>query len=1303
TIPSGVTTINNNAFAITRYTDCTFPAGVSVVTASVLQNNNKLVNMTFKGSITSFGNSAFSGCSALRNMTFEGKTAPTTFGTSVFNLVTKLNVFYPANGTGYDTDAFKNAFPTGTTFTPVASKPVATGLSISGKGLVGNTLQGSYSTFTGAGTSIEAGSTATWRRADDSAFTTNVTTIQTVPISAGTKVDYTLTPEDNGKYIQFSVTPRSNATEYSVGDEVSVVLKEKVRIPNTVPTVTLLSPREGYKIYQGKDIQLTADATCDNTTITKVEYYANGNKVCESNVAPFAAVWSGAEVVDYTVFARAYNALSESADSPSISMRVADLSEQTEPIVAKKWDYNFNQFTSSEVYTSTTGITLPGAYSPVISISSGGTVQSANGMFGKATDDYHLQINSINGSMTPATINFNIDRLDMPINNIVASMDVAFSTTNETRYVFAYQTPAAPYNAFIFSNDGKIKYQRKEGSFTFKDENGNDLTYEVNKWYHVEARYDFIEKTLTLYMDGEKLSTINDVVSSPADYISTSFIRTYGIHAASQTGIVYADNLFLGQMQESYVTSVMTSPIQSYNLKGSAIKFEGYAKDSNDKEISRVEFYANDTLIAEKTGSTYSFTLSNLPCGNYDIVAKAINSEGQAGYSNVVHIVVDGIFLPRMYSDGMLLQRNKPISIAGTGINGVTVDVALNGATASTEVKSGKWKVTLPAQPATKSTTLTISTSEGVTTVFKDVAIGELIMCSGQSNMAYALTSFSNLLPLADKTYEDIRLFVQPETSYGSTKDDIPLGYWTVATPSAACRFSAVGFLSGRDYYLSQNGEVPVGLIKGSVGGSTITKWVDAAAYNYDPDLAADKQYIANHYNGMIYPWRDYTIGSVLWYQGESDTRHVFHYEKMMTALINSWRNTWKDDSLNFVVIQLPIFNFRQTYKDARDSTGVREGQYNVSKTFDNVVTVISVDTGHATGIHPSDKLPISVRSSLALQHLTNPSDATLIWKSPSYDHFMQEGDLMTIYFNDVAGGLKTIDDKSIKGFKIAGDDGVFRDIEVSLTNNTILVDTSSVTGTPKVRYAWEDSPALVGNYTTLNLVNSANLPMAPFRTDRDRNQFKSIDVETLTLYDPYNFTPSILWVTASGIANGESIITVNAKDYDDDVAKVEVYADSILLGEATRVGTSNLFKYRWDNPQPGRHILHAIATDTAGATSIKRDITFGASNPINPQKFEVLLEELSILPFEDLSGKVIDSFYGENGVAVSAEFTHGSAILLIAAYDGNKLISMKSAIGNSVSFTAAELSSATSVKAFLFRDSTNIEPLCPYQEILKN
>ncbi|MDD4689681.1 MAG: leucine-rich repeat domain-containing protein, partial [Eubacteriales bacterium] len=175
-IPSGVTTINNNAFAITRFTDCTFPAGVSVVTASVLQNNNKLVNMTFKGSITSFGNSAFSGCSALRNMTFEGKTAPTTFGTSVFNSVTKLNVFYPANGTGYDTEAFKNAFPTGTTFTPVASKPVATGLSISGKGLVGNTLQGSYSTFTGAGTSIETGSTATWRRADDSAFTTNATT-----------------------------------------------------------------------------------------------------------------------------------------------------------------------------------------------------------------------------------------------------------------------------------------------------------------------------------------------------------------------------------------------------------------------------------------------------------------------------------------------------------------------------------------------------------------------------------------------------------------------------------------------------------------------------------------------------------------------------------------------------------------------------------------------------------------------------------------------------------------------------------------------------------------------------------------------------------------------------------------------------------------------------------------------------------------------------------------------------------------------------------------------------------------------
>lgn len=1189
------------------------------------------------------------------------------------------------------------------------TKPVASDVSVLGDPLVGSTLQGSYTTFKCPEGSTESGSTATWSRADDSGFTTNVVPIKTEPISAGITSNYTLTNQDDGKYIKFSVVPRSNAADNNVGDEASSILSSKIRVPQTVPIVNLTSPRDGYRVYVGNDINMSATAVCDNTTITKIEYYANNIKCTESSTSPYLATWSGAAVGDYSVFARAYNALGEHADSAVINMRVADLSERTDPVWAKKWGYDFNQFTNSNTFDSTTGLTFPGTLPPTINISTGGTVQSAHGLFGKSADDYHLQINSISGNITPATLKFDISSLDNPINNVVAQMDIAFSTTNEKRYAFTYRTPGNLYSSLVFYDDGKIKYTCKSGTFAFKDDNGNDLTYQANKWYNVAVKYDFVNKTIMYYIDGKKLNTVDEVPSSPIDFLSISELEVYGTHGTT-TGIMYVDNLYVGQEQDFYVTSVLSSPLQGYNLKGSAIKFEGYAKDANGKAISKVEFYANNSLIAEKTGSNYSFTLSNLPCGNYDVFAKAINVDGEEGISKTVHIVVDGIFLPKMYSDGMLLQRNKPIKIAGTGIDGVTVTAALNGSTVNAVVANGQWQLMLPAQAATKSTTLTISTSEGVTTIFKDVAIGELIMCSGQSNMAYTIGYFPSLVPEADKTYDDIRMFDEPiiDGDFPPPQTDIPLGYWTHATPSAAYMFSAVGFLTGKYYYLSQNGQVPIGLIKGAVGGTTINRWVESTAYDHDPDLYGIKSNMSNYFNRMIYPWKDFTIGTVLWYQGESDTQLIYNYEKRMTALIKSWRAV-RNDNINFVVVQLPIWTYKDLYSCPTSAVGVRAGQFNVSKTLDNVASVIAIDCGSAAigSVHPADKQPIAKRCALAVQHFANPTDTALIWKSPSYDHFVQQGNQMTIYFNDVAGGLKTLDGLAPRGFKIAGDDGKFVDTNVTLSGNTIIVDTSSVTGTPKVRYAWEDCPALVGTASTVNLVNSAELPMAPFKTDNDRYHFKSEDKTTTpyTFYDPVNFTPSVLSVTAdSSIKNNQVTISVNAKDYDDDVAKVDVYADGILLGEATRMGTTDVFKYQWVNPTTGTHLLHAIATDTTGCTSIKCDPSVGTTS-IAPQKFSVTLAnapQYSILPFEDLSGKAITYFGGENGVTAKAEISSGAAYLVLAAYNGNTLINMKMSTGNSVSFTSAELLAATKVKAFLFNNMSDIMPLTNPSEICK-
>lgn len=219
------------------------------------------------------------------------------------------------------------------TYYGAGPSPVATGLSITNDNVVGHTIQGSYSTYSDPRNYAESGSTATWRRADDANFTTNVETIKTESISQGTSSSYKLTTADNNKYIQFSVVPRSSAADFNEGYESSTVLQNKIRMPQTVPTVTLKRPLTATRVYTGDAITMAASAICDDTTITKMEYYANGSLVAQSEAAPFSASWTGAVIGTYSVYAKAYNALNESASSAPISMEVI-----TKPRLADEFD-----------------------------------------------------------------------------------------------------------------------------------------------------------------------------------------------------------------------------------------------------------------------------------------------------------------------------------------------------------------------------------------------------------------------------------------------------------------------------------------------------------------------------------------------------------------------------------------------------------------------------------------------------------------------------------------------------------------------------------------------------------------------------------------------------------------------------------------------------------------------------------------------------------------------------------------------------------------------------------------------------
>lgn len=1291
-IPEGVATLGNYCFnECSALQDFVVPSAVTVIPDYAFIWCSGLKSLTFMGDVTEFKQFSCGRLYDLEQLKFMSKTAPSVLGRSPFyGLPASCVVSYPAGGVGYTTEEFKALFNASQKFETFVTGPEALDVKISGSSVVDQTVVGTYGSYFDPLARPESGSEYVWERADDSAFTKNVTVIESGNISAGQTKDYVLTSEDEGKYIRFGVTAKNDGDEDNVGQPVYASLSTPVRMPVTIPSVTLTSPYNGYKMHQNDELTLSASATCDNVDIVKIEYYINDALAASSQTAPFDAVYTPTDPGTYEIYAIAYNSLGETGKSGTVSIKVYSLDQSIEDVASEKWLYDFNSFTSGETYDKNTGLTLPGSLPPTVTMGSGVTAASEAGVFGKPADDYSLRINSIEGATNGITLSYDLSSLDSPVNNVMFETEIAVTAADETRNLFYYSTPKGKYMSFVLGSDGSIGYYTNYDKRELKkitDDNGDTVKLQPETWYTFGLLLDFQNTEITFYMNGEELETVK--CGSPYGFTSVSSVQIQTSHKQTgQTGITYIDNMRLYQVQESYVTSVITSlDSPGYYLTGKAMSFKGYAKDSRPgKTIDRVEIYANDTLIKTTQGGSYDFTISDLAPGRYTVTAKAISSDGLAGYSQAYEITVSAAAFPTMYGDNMLLQRNKEIKLFGYGVDGAQVTAEICGQSASAVVSGGTWTITLDPLPAQKSTTLTISTDDGVTTTFNNVAVGELILCSGQSNMQYSLYNFSALRDQADQDYPDIRMYQQTVTSAGSPQTDNDTGRWQLATVFNAYDYSAYGYLTAKEYYNSQNGEVPVGLIYAAYGGSSINMWNVNGSFKNHPDttsLASGSTY----YNKTIAPWTNFTVGHIIWYQGESNSQLTTPYEHMLTYLIDGWREAFNDDDLNVIVVMLPIYDYPTVYGGVRSAVGIREAEWNVSETLENVETVVAIDTGEARNIHPSDKLPLVKRTSLILQHFTNPEDTDLVWKSPSYDYYEydEESHKMTIYFKDTADGLKTSDGQAPRCFKIAGDDGVFTDAQASIENNTIVIDTSSVTGTPKVRYAWESAPVDENGKSIVNLVGGTGLPVAPFRTDRDVYRFKTKNDDG-TYSDPVNFSPITRALSVTGIKDGKAVISVQAYDGEDSVVKTEIYCDGKLLGEAQPTGDNHYYTYEWIQPQEGEHTFYAVAYDEYGLTSLSNGV-----KTVSPKTYSVVIEEEQSAPKITLQG----SF--EEGIsAVSSGADKG--VLILAAYKSNTLetIVIDDSL-NSVSLSSEDLAQADSVKAFLFEDMESLVPLCDY------
>ena len=429
---------------------------------------------------------------------------------------------------------------------------------------------------------------------------------------------------------------------------------------------------------------------------------------------------------------------------------------------------------------------------------------------------------------------------------------------------------------------------------------------------------------------------------------------------------------------------------------------------------------------------------------------------------------------PSIFGNNMVLQRDQPIPVWGRTRAGEKISVSLADARVdATADAEGNWKVRLPAQKAGGPHTLTVQ-GEKEQRKFENVLIGEVWLCSGQSNMQMAVKSATNGAQEAAAANDpQLRLFSVTFAMAPVPQFDCQ-GSWEACSPKTAADFSAVGYYFGRE--LRKELGVPVGLIHSSWGGSVCEAWMSREALAADPDYAQILQRAGRRidhgtgmYNNMIHPLIPYGIRGTIWYQGEGNCLRSYQYRKLFPALIADWRTRWGQGDFPFYYVQLSPFGRHQT-----EWPELWEAQFLTLKVPNTGMAVIT-DIGEPRNIHPLNKQGVGHRLALwALAKTYGKSDVA--YSGPLYKSMQVEGDKIRLQF-DHAKGLKSRDGKPLDWFTIAGEDRQFKPATATIDGDSVVVHSSEVKAPVSIRFGWSD-------VAQPNLVNGADLPASPFRTD---------------------------------------------------------------------------------------------------------------------------------------------------------------------------------------------------------------------------
>lgn len=435
-------------------------------------------------------------------------------------------------------------------------------------------------------------------------------------------------------------------------------------------------------------------------------------------------------------------------------------------------------------------------------------------------------------------------------------------------------------------------------------------------------------------------------------------------------------------------------------------------------------------------------------------------SRAEAADAPTAALSVAGVF-----ASHMVLQRDAPLPVWGWAAPGTTVTVEVGPRRGEAVADSdGCWKVRLGALPAGGPHTLTVR-GGGATNTFTDVMVGEVWLCSGQSNMEMHLKACEGGQEAAEAaTHSDLRLAAIPRHATNTPRRDVRAP-WTRCSPGSAEKFSAVAYFFGRE--LHQELGVPVGLIKAAVGGSLIEAWIPAV-----PLPAGGSRAQANSfYNGMIHPLVPFALRGAIWYQGESNRGNGVHYAGLMERMVGAWREAWRQEAWPFYFVQLAPLN----YGPSGDKLPLFwEAQARAAKKIPDAGMVVINDLGDGQ-LHPKNKRDVGLRlARLALAQTYGRTN--LVVSGPTYRSMQVEGQKIRLTFDHVGGGLVARDGQPLSWFTIAGADRRFVPAQATIAGDTVVVWSEQVPEPQSVRFAWDQM-------ATPNLMNREGLPCGAFRT----------------------------------------------------------------------------------------------------------------------------------------------------------------------------------------------------------------------------